>query len=191
MADPRFLSQGRGSCPGRVVAWTIKRPTSVPVSVSVSAFVRFRKVYLCLTTTECKYKFTFLNSNSSEKLVLELSCVGSTYLPPATKLRQGYVLTPVCQSFCSQGGGVWHTHTPPGQTPPGQTPPGADTHRPVHAGIHTPSPVHAGIHTPLVQCMLGYGQQVGGTHPTGMHSCLTEKSSHGPDNRSNRTWAGL
>ena len=33
-----------------------------------------------------------------------------------------------------------------GQTPPGQTPP--------------------------VQCMLGYGQQAGGTHPTGMHSCL-------------------
>ena len=26
--------------------------------------------------------------------------------------------------------------------------------------------------TPLpVQCMLGYGQQAGGTHPTGMHSC--------------------
>ena len=22
------------------------------------------------------------------------------------------------------------------------------------------------------QCMLGYGQQAGGTHPTGMHSCL-------------------
>ena len=26
--------------------------------------------------------------------------------------------------------------------------------------------------TPPVQCMLGYGQQTGGTHPTGMHSCL-------------------
>ena len=30
--------------------------------------------------------------------------------------------------------------------------------------------VHAGIHPPA-QCMLGCGQQVGGTHPTGMHSC--------------------
>ena len=27
--------------------------------------------------------------------------------------------------------------------------------------------------TPPVQCMLGYGQQTGGTHPTGMQSCLT------------------
>ena len=25
------------------------------------------------------------------------------FLPPATKLRQGYVFTPVCQSFCSRG----------------------------------------------------------------------------------------
>ena len=30
------------------------------------------------------------------------------------------------------------------------------------------------IHTPPAQCMLGYDQQAGGTHPTGMHSCLTK-----------------
>ena len=67
-------------------------------------------------------------------------------LPPATKLRQGNVFTPVCQSFCSQGG-VCHTppwsdtpwadiplgrhplpwaDTPQGDTPR-QTPPLADT----------------------------------------------------------------
>ena len=42
-------------------------------------------------------------------------------LPPARKLRQGNVFTPVCHSV--------HTHPlPPGQTPPGQThPPWADT----------------------------------------------------------------
>ena len=28
----------------------------------------------------------------------------SVFLPPATKLRQGNVFTPICQSFCSQGG---------------------------------------------------------------------------------------
>ena len=28
------------------------------------------------------------------------------------------------------------------------------------------------VGTPPGQCMLGYGQQAGGTHPTGMHSCL-------------------
>ena len=27
-------------------------------------------------------------------------------------------------------------------------------------------------YTPRPQCMLGYGQQAGGTHPTGMHSCF-------------------
>ena len=30
------------------------------------------------------------------------------FLPSATKLRQGNVLTSVCQSFCSQRGGVWN-----------------------------------------------------------------------------------
>ena len=44
--------------------------------------------------------------------------------------------------------------TPPGQIPPGKTPPGQDAD------------------TPPMQCMLGYSQQVGGTHPTGMHSCF-------------------
>ena len=56
---------------------------------------------------------------------------------------------------------------PPGRHPPGQTPPRQTP------GQTPPCPVHAGIHTPPVQCMLGYGQQVGGTHPTGMHSCHT------------------
>ena len=73
------------------------------------------------------------------------------------------------------GGSVCHIlgQTPPGQTPTGQTPPGQTP----------PCPVHAGIHTPLAQCMLGYTpsgsaqymlgyrQQVGGTHLTGMHTC--------------------
>ena len=30
---------------------------------------------------------------------------GFTYLPPANKVCEGYVFTPVCQSFCSQGVG--------------------------------------------------------------------------------------
>ena len=50
---------------------------------------------------------------------------------------------------------------------------------PVHVG-KTLCPVHAGIH-PFAQCMLGYGKQVGGMHPTGMHSCLPKMSKHGPD----------
>ena len=45
-------------------------------------------------------------------------------------------------------------HTPPGHTPP---------------GTHTPQQT-----PPPAQCMLGYGQQAGGMHPTGMQSCLKE-----------------
>ena len=51
-------------------------------------------------------------------------------------------------SVCPQGG---LPHCMLGYTPPGQTPPSGQT--------------------PAAQCMLGYDQQVGGTHPTGMHSC--------------------
>ena len=67
-------------------------------------------------------------------------------LPPANKVCTGYVFTPVCQSFCSQGG----------------------MSASVHAGIHTPLGRHPradtlplGRHPPLgqtpspVQCMLG------------------------------------
>ena len=91
---------------------------------------------------------------------------------------------------------------PPGQTPPlgpeadtsGQTPPSRHTSLGRHPlGRHlladtplpsacwdthkklAPCPVHAGIHSPCpAQCMLGYGQQAGGTHPTGMHSCFAK-----------------
>ena len=51
---------------------------------------------------------------------------------------------------------------------------------PIHRRqVHPPgryTPLQActppGRYTPRPQCMLGYGQQTGGTHPTGMHSCF-------------------
>ena len=69
-------------------------------------------------------------------------------VPPANEVCEGYVFTDVCLSrgvVCLRSRGVWQTT--PEQTPPQQT--------------DTPG-----------QCMLGYGQQAGGAHPTGMHSCL-------------------
>ena len=36
----------------------------------------------------------------------------------------------------------------------------------------TPMGRHPPRQTPPTQCMLGYGQQAGGTHPTGMYSCF-------------------
>ena len=67
-----------------------------------------------------------------------------------------------------------YTHL--GRYPPGQVHP-----RQVHPlGRYTPLGRYlpwAGtppgqVHPP--QCMLGYGQQAGGTHPTGMHSCCVK-----------------
>ena len=76
-----------------------------------------------------------------------------------------------CLSFCSQGGSTW-AGIPPGRYtprtrctpweqvhPPDQVPPGPGTSPGRYT--HPPGAVHAGR----------YGQQAGGTHPTGMHSC--------------------
>ena len=74
-------------------------------------------------------------------------------LPPANEcLGHGNIFAPVCHSV-HRGGNTW-AGTPPGRySPPlGQVSP------------------H--------QCMLGYGQQAGGTHPTGMHSCFTCQQSN-------------
>ena len=55
---------------------------------------------------------------------------------------------------------------PPGQR---QTP---------RADTHTPGQTHPpGRHSPM-QCMLGYGQQADGTHPTEMHSCFIDSFTH-------------
>ena len=110
------------------------------------------------------------------------------HIPPAQCMlgygQQAGGTHPTSYNFtgvCPQGGGVclWSQegcllHTPLGRYPPRQTPP----HLPSACwDTHTPCPVHAGIHTnPSAQCMLGCGQQAGGTHPIGMHSCLKELS---------------
>ena len=59
-------------------------------------------------------------------------------------LGQGNIFAPVCHSV--HGGSTW-AGTLPGR------------YRSPRAG------------TPPNQCMLGYGQQAGGTHPTGMQTC--------------------
>ena len=84
------------------------------------------------------------------------------YLLPATKLGQGYVFTRVCDSVhmgrwclpqCMLGYTPWEQTPPPQkQTPPKSRPPRSRPPRAVHAGR--------------------YGQQAGGMHPTGMHTCF-------------------
>ena len=67
-------------------------------------------------------------------------------------------------------GGVCYTPRPE------QTPPRADTPREdPPEQTDTPwadTPPPWADTNPPVQCMLGYGQQAGGMHPTGMHSCF-------------------
>ena len=109
-------------------------------------------------------------------------------LPPENEVYEGYVFTGVCLS--TEGvsvSGPWrvsatplHTTTlgrqPCVDTPLGRPPwadtPWADTpgQTPL-LGRHPPRPVHAGDTHSLLLDTTGYGQQAGGTHPTGMHSC--------------------
>ena len=77
---------------------------------------------------------------------LPYTFVNNIFLRPANEVYEGYVFTSVCLSTGGMSAPL-HAGIHPQdqrQTPPGQTPP--------------------------AQCMLGYGQQAGGTHPTGMHS---------------------
>ena len=95
-------------------------------------------------------------------------------------LGQGNIFSPV---ILFTGGSTWagtpwagtpSRYTPWQVHPLAGTPPWAGTPRQVHppgqvhplGKEHPPGAVHAGR----------YGQQVGGTHPTGMHSCFRSRS---------------
>ena len=91
-------------------------------------------------------------------------------------LGQGNIFSSVCQKFCPRGvvclSACWDTtHTPLARRPPPllarrlplvSQPPLAKRPPPARRPPYT---VHAGR----------YGQQSGSMHPTGMHSCLTER----------------
>ena len=87
-------------------------------------------------------------------------------LPPANQVCEGHVFIPVCQSFCSQGGaGSASVHAGIVDPTRSRHPLRADT----PATDTPPCAVHAGR----------YGQQAGGTHPIGMHTCCLEKITFG------------
>ena len=73
---------------------------------------------------------------------------------PQRSCGQGNIFTPVCHSFCSQGGGGL-SQCMLGYQPPRSRPPSWSRHTPPSPGKQTPA----------------YGQRAAGTHPTGMHSC--------------------
>ena len=128
-----------------------------------------------ITSRFCSLKWTLLIDINVQKVKIQWVPVMSTFLAPTKEVCEGYAFVGVC--LFTGGGGVdvclWSwgcgRHSP-GQTPPGQRhPPG-----------QTPCPVLTGIHPPA-QCMLGYGQQAGGTHPTGMHSCCKWQTTFSVD----------
>ena len=120
-----------------------------------------------------QYVEYWINNPGLDQILLKVTFSRWKFLPPATKLRQVNVFTPVCQSFCSQGvsasglGGVCQTttwaDTPMGRPPPSRHPlPSGcwNTHLPSQCmlgytppadcmlGCTPPCPVHAGIYTP-------------------------------------------
>ena len=100
------------------------------------------------------------------------------FLPPATKLGQGYIFTGVCYSV--HAGEYLGRYTPRDQVHPlDQVPPRTrytpwDKVHPLGPGTpplgtrYTPRP---GTHPPGAVHAGRYGQQASGTHPTGLHSC--------------------
>ena len=113
---------------------------------------------------------TYIGKRAVGLRLKDLASYGNAiFLPPANEVCEGYVITPVCQSFCSQEGCLpqcmlGYTH-PPEQTPPGAEPPmGSDTPRSRYSPQEQTPPRSrhpAGSRHPLgadthqEQCMLG------------------------------------
>ena len=79
------------------------------------------------------------HGRGDEEHEIHTAALGGHFYRPQTKLRKGNVFTPVCQSFCSHGGGglpqCMLEYTPLGRHPP------ADTPRQTHPlGRHAPLP---------------------------------------------------
>ena len=94
-------------------------------------------------------------------LIVNLTLKTSFNYRQQTKLREGNVFTPVCQSFCSQEG-VWPwalwvcLPLGPGEGGVWQTPPGR---HPLDRHFQGRPPPKEPV------------TEAGGTHPTGMHPC--------------------
>ena len=118
-----------------------------------------------------------VNSESPESVKL----IYSKYLPPATKLGQGYVLQ-ASVILLTGGRGVPHPPCPPEADTPGLPPPREQTPRSRHhhppsrhppRSRHSPGADPAGADTPPQgEHAERHVQRAGGTHPTGIQSCL-------------------
>ena len=64
---------------------------------------------------------------------------------------------------------------PPPPLPPGPDTPPRDHAAPLRPCTHPRDHAHPPPHTPAAEHAGRYGQRAGGTHPTGMQSCVTHK----------------
>ena len=88
-----------------------------------------------------------------------MAVVSGCFYRPQTKLREGNVFTPVCDSV--HRGGCVSQHAMGVGFPACIT--GRMTGGCLHQGV---------LCRPPQSDTTGYGQRAGGTHPSGMHSCL-------------------
>ena len=132
--------------PSNMLMWCQNGKSWIPTIMLLKSKLttEVRKMFV---TISCKFYYNvFYMKLHLHMIVIRFICIlqkwtfvvsSCRYYHPQTKLRKGYVFTPVCQSFCSQGGSTWAHLPPPGQV---HTPPGAGTPRPtVHAGIRSTS----------------------------------------------------
>ena len=115
---------------------------------------RFRKKSRSLSLSVNALQDLRCASEYKQTLKVYSQITSAYFYRPQTKFAKVMFLH---MSVCPRGGeylGRYTTTPPRAGTPP--------------LGRYTPP----GRYPPLPQCMLGYGQQAGGTHPTGMHSCF-------------------
>ena len=121
----------------------------------------------------------FRSWQSCEQFLCRISFLTCHFYRPHTKLREGNVFTPVCMSFCSQGGTCVTCIAGGACMASG----GMNGRRHVWQGVCMMGGacVGGGMHSmgtcTVGACMSegmhagGTATQVDGTHPTGMHSC--------------------
>ena len=92
------------------------------------------------------------------------------FLPPANEVCEGYVFL-----FTEVGGGADASGGlhPGGSAFMGSASRGSAYRVGVHLGdLHLAVCIQGGLADPTPSDTMGYGQQAGGTHPTGMRSCF-------------------
>ena len=104
----------------------------------------------------------------------------SISLPPANEVCEFYVITLVCQSFCSRGEGSESGGVHRGGSSASRGVQWSLHLENLHSGVglHPGGSASGGWVDPLSDTT-GYGQRAGGTHPTGIHSYFSHQlASH-------------